>query len=60
MNTEVMDQINARYAFLRDGRPVCTVCGEEHQVWLVDTGIPAQWKCRTCKCKFTYEPKGQP
>jgi hypothetical protein len=35
--------------------PVTTCCTDQVQItdWF---SIPAEWKCRRCKHKFTYEP----
>lgn len=35
--------------------PHCPRCGTR-QVQLIDNCQPAQWKCRSCKRRFEYEP----
>lgn len=45
-----------RRAWLGKWAAPCPACGSP-QVQLTDSTVqPAQWKCRTCKHPFTYEP----
>lgn len=46
-----------RRTWLCKNAPLCENCAHE-QVQLIDSFvIPAEWKCRICKTKFTFEPK---
>ena len=45
-----------RREFLAKNACYCPVCGTE-QVQLINHFIkPAQWRCRHCETKFTFEP----
>jgi transposase-like protein len=47
-----------RREWLCRNAPSCPACGESKQIQLVEwiCRPPADWRCRTCKHKFSYEP----
>jgi transposase-like protein len=37
--------------------PSCPSCGEQEQVQLVEwTAAPAEWRCRSCRYNWAFEP----
>lgn len=61
MNEEALAQFRAnviRREMLAASRVPCPNCGEFFQIQLREwLSIPAKWKCRICKHKWTFEPK---
>lgn len=52
---EVLKIADRREMLCRNAKP-CPACFTD-QVQLVDyVAVPAQWKCRHCKHRFTHEP----
>ncbi len=50
----------SRLNYLKKHGPTC-VCGESRQIQLREfIQPPAEWKCRTCKKKWNFEPDGTP
>jgi tRNA(Ile2) C34 agmatinyltransferase TiaS len=50
--------LTERRLWLCKNVPVCPACGEKMQIQLVDWSVtPADWKCRTCKYKWQFEPE---
>ena len=50
-----LEQTLARLERLQKRAPICRYCYTD-QVQLVSPFHPAQWRCRRCKVRFTYEP----
>jgi hypothetical protein len=51
---------NDRLDFLSRHPPRCAACDHE-QIQLMDYfHSPAEWRCRICKHRFTFEPDGAP
>ena len=59
-NRDTLQRIAKRQRFLQLRAPRCQFCAHD-QVQLVHaTKPPAEWRCRICKTRFTYEPQGDP
>ncbi len=61
MTTPFKSSIEAttrRRVMLCNAAPTCPKCPEKAQIQLVEwvNTKPAQWRCRTCKHAFTFEP----
>lgn len=46
-----------RYHHLCSHVPKCPACGHEQVQLLMRHTPPAEWRCRICKHRFTYEPE---
>lgn len=61
MSFAAFDKIEAltlRRFYLTRNAPICPKCSTP-QVQLTDMyQNPAEWKCRMCKTRFTFEPPG--
>jgi hypothetical protein len=54
---DITQSLVARRLHLRLHTPPCPACGCTDQIQLKDWFItPAEWKCRICKNKWSYEP----
>lgn len=47
--------IASRQNLIYKNVPRCPACNNE-QVQIMDSSVPAKWRCRVCKYKFEYEP----
>ena len=48
-------RLHARREAVCKHPPVCPVCSSE-QVQIIETEVPARWKCRRCQLAFAHEP----
>lgn len=55
-----MDSVDRRMHLGR-ARKTCPKCGEVHQIQLTGyiNTYPAEWKCRICKHRFSFESEGK-
>lgn len=59
MNEDLLEYAKARDARRRHLAAhllPCLMCGEREQIQLTNHGPPAQWRCRKCRHRYTYEP----
>ena len=58
IDLELLKWSGDRLKFLRQNVPPCPKCSEKHQIQLREwINEIAEWKCRTCKYKFNFEPQ---
>lgn len=52
---DTLNNLITRREYIRRNVPTCFVCNST-QVQLIAHHEPAQWRCRSCKHRFNYEP----